>query len=1086
MGNPDIVAMALDAMVAINAAIRNTRLYPAGSAMVKTSIARVLPPLNAVIEQQGTLSFAESEKALLIFNDPLPEKELKKPQSAAFLELFLDFGIRDITFKHGVTVGELETLFTLLSQKPEDISAQGGLQRLVAGTALPHIALDHKVYVALAKDQVVAKADQVEGQTADARGAAGGEGRGGDDPADWRTAPAQSIAEAVKGGIASLTDQGDGAPGNGPAEALAQLVSMLDGHGDGQAEKALGKDVATALAGMDPDALARILAQDPGGVSASSVLAEMAGLLDDAAFVSVAAGIRASGPSGAPPATYDALMGTGRGQQLQARVDDAALAARKARTAHVKSGIQQIMSGDIAPLADPALATALPRTVAQLMAKNKTNTAVTMMERLQQGLRSNDPRTRMAAAGMMVETGVGLIRQGHGDAARGLAVDLSQWIKSESAIMPALEDVYAKLQRMAKILLQQGAYGQANRYLEPLNRIKRGDIPKDPSVQAICESALRDIADAETLEPLLEGCMDEQGTCAPEAVTSLKLLCPYTAAFMLDILAETRDRSRRAQILRLYPELGEYGVAELGERLSGGGPWFFLRNLASMMGKMGGPAHVDYLVPLLHNEEIRVQREAMNAIYTIGGSQRGSILTRYLSEASDPMKATVAALLGALKHRPAIRPLMALLDSKASLSAKFKDPVQIKVCQALGALGATEAVPVLTAIVKERGVLLRSHSVEVQRAAKRALSEIKKAQAEAKAAQAAAPAAPPAAPPPAPDEPTGGEEQAIDALVAAGDTAGAVKGLFDLIVDHARRKNFARAEALRDKLMAIDDMALTEIVKSAEIIEEEKSAGLGGGMAELWQPLYDILTSEEINALFYAMDTVEFPTDAAILRQGQINDRLFFINQGKVKSLYRSDDTESVLKTYEKGDVVGVDSFFNIKVNTASLVAATPVTAMVLNRSKLAAWRDSHPGLEPKLVDHFLKQITEQELLKQAGVNRRRHPRIKLKGKLLAQILDARNTPLGKPFKGDLADLSVGGLSFFIKTSKKDTARMLLGRPLKLTFMLPGDESPLKVSRIGTVLSVNYLLQADYSLHIRFTAPLGEAEQASLNALAKG
>ena len=81
---------------------------------------------------------------------------------------------------------------------------------------------------------------------------------------------------------------------------------------------------------------------------------------------------------------------------------------------------------------------------------------------------------------------------------------------------------------------------------------------------------------------------------------------------------------------------------------------------------------------------------------------------------------------------------------------------------------------------------------------------------------------------------------------------------------------------------------------------------------------------------------------------------------------------------------------------------------------------------------------------------------------------------MGKAFKGELSDISVGGLSFFIKTSKEETARLLLGRSLNLKFTLATGVSQLKIDQNGTVIGVRYHLLKDYSLHIKFDRMLSE------------
>ena len=64
---------------------------------------------------------------------------------------------------------------------------------------------------------------------------------------------------------------------------------------------------------------------------------------------------------------------------------------------------------------------------------------------------------------------------------------------------------------------------------------------------------------------------------------------------------------------------------------------------------------------------------------------------------------------------------------------------------------------------------------------------------------------------------------------------------------------------------------------------------------------------------------------------------------------------------------------------------------------------------------------------------------------------------------------------------------MLLGRRLRLTFGIPGaDGKARKTIRTARVLSVNYLMQADYSVHVRFGEPLTAAEKTSLQRLSSG
>ena len=81
---------------------------------------------------------------------------------------------------------------------------------------------------------------------------------------------------------------------------------------------------------------------------------------------------------------------------------------------------------------------------------------------------------------------------------------------------------------------------------------------------------------------------------------------------------------------------------------------------------------------------------------------------------------------------------------------------------------------------------------------------------------------------------------------------------------------------------------------------------------------------------------------------------------------------------------------------------------------------------------------------------------------------------MGKPFRARLSDISVGGLSFYIKIPKKEVASSLLGRSLNMKFILPTGRTEDKIDQNGTVVAVHSQHFDDYSVHIKFDAMLNE------------
>jgi len=312
------------------------------------------------------------------------------------------------------------------------------------------------------------------------------------------------------------------------------------------------------------------------------------------------------------------------------------------------------------------------------------------------------------------------------------------------------------------------------------------------------------------------------------------------------------------------------------------------------------------------------------------------------------------------------------------------------------------------------------------------------------------------------------QEKLIDQYVAQKRTEEAVKLLFDLIVKYARAKDFTKADSLREKLFEIDSMALTEIIKSAEIIEEEKSEAVDSNHMEVWKELYEKLNTEEINILYFSLKKKTFQTDEPVFEQGRKNDRLWFVDRGQLKLVYSQEGTEKLINRIGPATIAGADTFFSISVCTTSLIAMSRADLNYLDRDTFSKLREEQPSLASRLETYCAKQAKDAELLREKGINRRSHKRLRISGPILFQVLNAEGKPIGKAFKGELSDISAGGLSFFITTSNRKSALMLLGRKMNVKFRIPMGQSKVETRQIGTITGVINHMFTDYSIHMKF------------------
>jgi CRP-like cAMP-binding protein len=329
-------------------------------------------------------------------------------------------------------------------------------------------------------------------------------------------------------------------------------------------------------------------------------------------------------------------------------------------------------------------------------------------------------------------------------------------------------------------------------------------------------------------------------------------------------------------------------------------------------------------------------------------------------------------------------------------------------------------------------------------------------------------------------------EKMVEQYIAKDDICAAVKLLYEMVVKCAKAKRFSEAETLRDRIMEVDSMALNEIISSAEIIEEEKSQSLDPVHMELWSRLYSTLDMDEKNALFFGLKDAQYEINQTVYSQGDLNSNLYFIHNGKLNVIYAHRDGEILLSTLGSGDIAGQDNFFSNTVCTTSLQTATNVNVKFLEKKVLTEWKESYPNLEHKLNNFCLGTQNVTDLLQRKELDRRTQKRVKITGMGIINLLNRAGQPIAKSFKGELKDISVGGLSFEIRISKEETARLLLGRRLNIEFSFTKSVPNIHIHQNGLIVGVYPYPFEDYSIHVKFDKMLDRNAIASIQRCSPG
>ena len=320
------------------------------------------------------------------------------------------------------------------------------------------------------------------------------------------------------------------------------------------------------------------------------------------------------------------------------------------------------------------------------------------------------------------------------------------------------------------------------------------------------------------------------------------------------------------------------------------------------------------------------------------------------------------------------------------------------------------------------------------------------------------------------------QEKLIDQYVEQGDQENAAKLLLEAITKFAKEKNFEKAEELRDTLYEVAPMALAEIVSSGEIIEEEKSLTLDKNHLKTWARLFDTLTTDESNGLYFALKTKSFKAGQPVFEQGQLDSRMYFIKTGRFQMVYRDRFglEESVLKELTPGDIANDEAFFSFTVCTTSLVASTGAEVFFLEKDILTVWEEKYPSIENKLrtFSHLFEKVGD--LIQKSGIQLRGHKRVKLSRPALIQPLDDSGKPLRSPYKVSLFDISAGGVSYGFKLNKKEDASQLLDSWVNIQTVYQNQTGNHRINCNGKIVAVHLQPFGESSVHVQFEELLAE------------
>lgn len=738
MTNKERDQKALAALVILNTAIKNFNLYPPSSTMITNTVDRLSEAFQDILAEETSLVFAESENKLLLNGETLPPRDQERPQVASLLSLLLQFGLKSLTFERDMDRESLRVFLEVLAKLSQDGATARSLQEQIAERGIQHISLNQKVYIAKDQDsQLLAKLEIKDEDIVDYLTEAYPE----------RDFDPDSIMEMIKdeewvlnifhsGMSQIMKDQGVLADSL-LTEGIVRMLKLLEKFTSLLDQEKLCQAIGQSVANLEPEMIALLLNQNLEAFFGGELFQQTVKLLGNDKFEEVAE--RLADLNKAPElmaadrkeqvSSYHQLMDTEKGKELEARK-----AARKEemerqeeqRKGEIQAQVEHVLYGDTFATAS------LPDLVQQLFSDGEPEKAQSLIERIAGELLHESQATRDQASSALVEIMARLPDESRQAQLHRNRDTLLQWIRHEPIASCEWEKICRWLRDQSGRFIRQRRLAEAHPIVELFNLMHMGLVEKNDTAHAIASDMIRELASDELLTLLFDeyasGTVDRDG-----AGRLLVRLGDIPLNRFLDMLREQEDSNERVRILQIITDIGVRAVPLLRERLQRDEPWYYLRNLAYLLGRVATPGAVTALQPLLLHKNERVREEALKSVQRIGGDERDSLLLSVLPDAEEGFKSAIIEMLGTMKSVASIPTLLDLLKDKPLLATALRGEMEEKICTALGKIGDPQALPVLSQISKSKGFLkIRSYPEKVRIAAARAVSAIERKQAERK------------------------------------------------------------------------------------------------------------------------------------------------------------------------------------------------------------------------------------------------------------------------------------------------------------------------------------------------------------------
>jgi HEAT repeat protein len=191
---------------------------------------------------------------------------------------------------------------------------------------------------------------------------------------------------------------------------------------------------------------------------------------------------------------------------------------------------------------------------------------------------------------------------------------------------------------------------------------------------------------------------------------------------LLEQLADEPDRAERKALVDLLSQDAVKYIPELTLHV-GDSRWYFVRNVVAILGSTKSPTILPAMERTLRHAEPRVRRETIRTLSMVQDRMAIEMLVAALSDEDAHNVQLAARYLGLRGVRNAIPALESVANGDGR--GNRDNGPRVEAIEALGRIGAPEALPTLQALARKRSITRAARAKELRTAAEAAISAIK-------------------------------------------------------------------------------------------------------------------------------------------------------------------------------------------------------------------------------------------------------------------------------------------------------------------------------------------------------------------------